>query len=325
MGKSKSKKGKQMTTNYTQYGTYSNCHTGSTLIFDKDNVEVYAGGRSHNPKYSGMDLIIDLTGSLKFITWPIPKTWKSAAHLSYPNVLALEITDSQAPWQVDLDFWKAFWADLVDQSKGVIKTETDKYTVLVVCQGGHGRTGVVIGALAAAAGVVDPKKDRDDLVECIRDVYCDEAVETSTQMDYLKNVCGIKTTAKPSNVKPISTGVKVVGTVEPDIPALLKGATGTWCNGNNGTCLLILGHDGDCLSHGTNITWAEYIANGKKLKKGGDGDGKTEGKPTGKSKSYGRFDLMNRFHTWKEIMDMSDSTFRQSFGIGRSAIPAGWE
>src|SRR3990167_4530832 len=144
MGKSKrhKRKGKVMT--YSWSDSRVPCHTGSTLIFEKDNVRIYAGGRSHSPQYSEMDLIIDLTGGLKFISWPIPKGWGSAKFLSTPNVLALEITDSQAPWHVEFDFWLAFWADLVNQAKTSCKEVNSRYSVLEVCQGGHGRTGVVV-------------------------------------------------------------------------------------------------------------------------------------------------------------------------------------
>lgn len=315
-----------MTTNYTQYGYSSNnCHKGSTKVFAGSLVEVYAGGRSHDPEYSGMDIIIDLTGGLKFIKWPIPEAWRSAKFMKTPNVLALEITDSKAPWFVDLDFWKALWEDFMEQAKVTGKGTDNKYKVLVVCQGGHGRTGTVITALAIAAGVTDTKPGRDDLLACIRERYCKEAVETKDQIEYLKEVCGLVTDEVGSNTKIVTSSYTGGSTHNPavanSIPASDKGTHGGWCFGKGNQCLLKKDHKGDCLSPTDGILWDAYVKNGYKVKadnddkKGGDGQGSITASVT-QQKTYGKKGTDGVFHTWEAISKMSTADFSKAFPTG---------
>lgn len=58
-------------------------------------------------------------------------------------------------------------------------------TVEVGCIGGHGRTGTILACMAVLAGETDP-------IQFIRNIYCERAVETSSQevfVDWFKNRC----------------------------------------------------------------------------------------------------------------------------------------
>lgn len=70
--------------------------------------------------------------------------------------------------------------------KYLAKAVLDDKRVFVGCIGGHGRTGVVLSALHAHM------TGAKDSVKYVRDNYCQKAVETSSQMEFLHKHFGIK-------------------------------------------------------------------------------------------------------------------------------------
>jgi hypothetical protein len=96
--------------------------------------------------------------------------------------LVVDWPDGKEP-PVDMIWWRALVKDL-EQIDG---------NVIVFCHGGHGRTGTaltILAALTKQTGSADP-------VLWVREHYCAEAVETSSQTVYLNGV-GITTTEQPS-------------------------------------------------------------------------------------------------------------------------------
>lgn len=83
----------------------------------------------------------------------------------------------------------AWWSNLV----GLI-SKVDG-AVLLYCWGGHGRTGTAAAIIASIAGLVP---DGDDPVEWIRKVYCEKAVESVSQLDYIEKITGRKVLAGPA-------------------------------------------------------------------------------------------------------------------------------
>ena len=65
----------------------------------------------------------------------------------------------------------------------------------VSCQQGHGRTGTALVLLAHFYRAI-PKGD--DPVAWVREAYCESAVETNSQLDYIELVTGRKTSCKPA-------------------------------------------------------------------------------------------------------------------------------
>jgi hypothetical protein len=65
--------------------------------------------------------------------------------------------------------------------------------LMVCCVGGHGRTGTALSILLTLMGVVPEDADP---VTFVRDAYCDEAVETVGQLNYVGRITGRKVTAK---------------------------------------------------------------------------------------------------------------------------------
>lgn len=55
--------------------------------------------------------------------------------------------------------------------------------ILVICKGGHGRTGLVLASLIR---ILEP--DIRDPVQAIRERYCKEAIETKEQEKFVRNL-----------------------------------------------------------------------------------------------------------------------------------------
>jgi protein-tyrosine phosphatase len=70
-----------------------------------------------------------------------------------------------------------FWGELFNHIK------TSETSLLVFCEGGHGRTGTALAALLIANGFT-----AREAVEYIRKEYCPKAVETRVQETYLLEV-----------------------------------------------------------------------------------------------------------------------------------------
>ena len=105
------------------------------------------------------------------------------------NVLCVDWPDMQAPL-LDRGFWMALAEDL-----GKITGKAAIY-----CMGGHGRTGT---ALCALAQVVQhpPAVESGDIIQWIREVYCAEAVETASQVEYLRRELKVVTSVKSGGSK----------------------------------------------------------------------------------------------------------------------------
>ena len=160
-------------------------HKGNIAIIAlKSGKTIYGGGISKGAYAEGGALLIDLTSAksaqsmckamettsknelvLKFV-----KDWGSADYLNIP------IIDGSAP-----AYPRKFWEQLFDMIKLLDKN------VLIVCQGGHGRTGTVLSILLGLfCDVTDP-------VQKCREIYCEDAVETNAQLDYVEEITGLKT------------------------------------------------------------------------------------------------------------------------------------
>lgn len=100
------------------------------------------------------------------------------------QVISIDWPDMQAP---GLD--RAFWEALAEDLAGI----TGKAAIF--CIGGHGRTGTALSTLAHITNYA-PAMDHGDVVQWIRDTYCPDAVETTSQVDYLRKVIGVKTAAQ---------------------------------------------------------------------------------------------------------------------------------
>ena len=176
-----------MTTGYsaTNYSSWNCSHNGSVLVAKRGDIELYGGGTSKGVTCTGMDIVLDLTGNYSPTAWPLPESWKSRALILPPRVIKMSVQDMKAPWDIDMHFWKVFWGDLVNEA--VIKKGVShrRLRVLTLCMGGHGRTGTITAALLKASGFKVPD---GDYVGFIRNRYCNKAVESADQIEYLRTL-----------------------------------------------------------------------------------------------------------------------------------------
>ena len=166
------------------------CHTGNPLVFEAQGVKVYAGGNTRNGGWMQMnpkpDLAIGPQGVIRTSRTmdSFPLGWLCGSKVDTkktPLLIELEWPDYSIPTNVGRDFW----VQLVDD----IKTNGIK-SVSTQCMGGHGRTGV---QLCILAHMMIPQeqhtwKDAGELIQYIRDVYCDHAVEAPSQQKYIADV-----------------------------------------------------------------------------------------------------------------------------------------
>lgn len=149
------------------------------------------GGRETQvmPRADEFDCIISLLGHYKS---PVSKftisrgsrrvfSQLAAYQQRRNNVLCVDWPDMQAP-HLDKGFWEALAEDL-----GKIPGKAAIY-----CMGGHGRTGTALSALAQV--VQHPAAiESGDVIQWVRDVYCADAVETASQIEYLRRVLKVQT------------------------------------------------------------------------------------------------------------------------------------
>jgi len=92
-----------------------------------------------------------------------------------PEELCLDIEDREAP-RLSPKFWYAL-RDLIVKHR---------YTKIIpCCFGGHGRTGTVACCLLVAFGVAG---SAESAVKLVRKTYCERAVESKAQIDYINAV-----------------------------------------------------------------------------------------------------------------------------------------
>ena len=177
--------------NTTSY-SYTPCHEGNVHVFTHQGISVYGGGNLKDPEPNKVDIVLDLDRNVHTASWEndLPEDWSCRNQsTSKTKVLDLYIKDMYAPEHVDAGFWKLFWNDLRKEAH----KNGGKLSILVMCQGGHGRTGVVLASLimASAYNKVGIPEDVHP-VTWLRDNYCDKAVESQRQCDYLKRLWNMR-------------------------------------------------------------------------------------------------------------------------------------
>lgn len=169
-------------------------HYGNVFVLEKKDVRIWGGGISRGAAVNAGMIVINLTETesfgaknpIKVVGFDLPEMekWQKVRYISIP------VQDMKAPL-VHPDFWY----DLVDALINLAKKEGG-VDILVVCQGGHGRTGTVLSILA---GILMPELDNP--VEFIRKEYCEEAVETQSQELYVRDVLDMDFPISEYNVK----------------------------------------------------------------------------------------------------------------------------
>ena len=190
------------TTTKTTWATPSkaNCHTGQNKIFTTTGgIDVYGGGRNRAGGWWKAPVVVDLAMGPDETMAPfnksalsggtiVPAGWSCddyTGRIDPPKyMIELDFPDFGVP-QVDKLFWYALCDDIVEHDIKTISTQ---------CAGGHGRTGVQLCILYYLLNDDDVKStitDAGQLIELIRELHCDHAVETDGQQRYIAHVLDI--------------------------------------------------------------------------------------------------------------------------------------
>lgn len=161
------------------YVTVKSCtHTPQHVINGKE-YNIYAG-REWDVKNdaNNYDIILNLTGYQLNKHHIIPMSdlnkWSKKTHHKYKEI-CLDWPDMGI-----VDLPKEFWLDLIKYFK------KNNSKVLMFCMGGHGRTGTAMATLMVLGLEYSPEK----AVTWIRENYCNKAIETWNQLNYVYSMIG---------------------------------------------------------------------------------------------------------------------------------------
>ncbi len=171
------------------------CHDGPQFAFELGKSRIW-GSKADDVKdtVEDWDLMIPLVGD--------HDTYTPRNHISSndeaKDLLPLELTEPYIPAILSID-WPDFGVPFISAVwwKGLVRFLQDfDGEVVFFCQGGHGRTGTALTIVSLLGDV-----NSSDAVECplywIRENYCDHAVETFEQVDYIEKLTGKQIWSQP--------------------------------------------------------------------------------------------------------------------------------
>lgn len=182
----------QKTTTYVQSSYTKSCHKGNTVVYKAENgSKLEIGGWNNGATFDWNTHVIDLTG-LEHKYWDIPVAYDEASKgflpflmQAYAGWLSLPFPDYGTPKGLQT---LEQWVGIADTIKGILDSGHD---VLVACHGGHGRSGLFCSIVGYLLNIKDDPTWASP-VEKIRQMHCDEAVETYAQEKFVYDVLGLR-------------------------------------------------------------------------------------------------------------------------------------
>jgi len=156
-------------------------HKGNVLVFQTKNVRVYGGGSSRGAYLIPGGIVLDLAGGMVGNGLVTVTGFDCQALLSHIKTRSVDVhwTDGDIiSWSIEA--WKGLLSDLETEAQ----KQKKPLDVLVACIGGHGRTGTALAIMAYWSSVIPPGQNP---VTWIRKNYCQEAVETKRQEQYVED------------------------------------------------------------------------------------------------------------------------------------------
>lgn len=195
---------------------WSTCsHDGVVKVMAIGSCVIYAGSRVEVQAFDDWTLAIVCGDTSLLPKGRVFMSERAAAmllDLGVPVVPHLRINwaDSDTPGLSD--HW---WQKLVAALRKI------DGMVSVNCMGGHGRTGTCLAILASLSGAC---KKTDDPVAWVRKVYCEDAVETKSQIDYVEAITGCEVAVKGSRIYTPVTPAASTGYWDDEKGVWIKGA-----------------------------------------------------------------------------------------------------
>lgn len=177
-------KGRKQTT-FWQDNLWKNCHTGNVLLSDKP-IRLYGGGCTRGLQIYKNSIMIDLGNVIDFTPVEfhgLEPTQSLKNSVNDYSLIRIEWADGSVP-SLPMLFWDELAEMLIEQNRPVV----------CCCVGGHGRTGTALAILAHKFGITGERCP----VQWVRLNYCDEAVESLSQIEYIEDMTGQIVMAKPS-------------------------------------------------------------------------------------------------------------------------------
>ena len=182
--------------------TYAKCNHNKPFLVFKTPLRVWAGAAFHNCKPPKNALVVDLADSYSPVLIAEGFRLPTKYNVSYKR-LNVNWPDFSTP-----DITKDMWYGL---AKILAKESSD---IFIACKGGHGRTGTALSILGRLWGAIPADVDP---IERIRDIYCEEAVETWSQIYYVEDTLDIKSKETPPTTwKSTTTTTPLIGGVHDD-------------------------------------------------------------------------------------------------------------
>ncbi len=183
-------------TGTTNWSSYSCGHDGPVEVMKIGEATIWAGSWREMDHNFNFDLRIRLNDAFslrdadtlfRFDTRANKMLGEDLVTLDYPPTLSIEWSDFGTP-----PIEQKWWVDLVAKIKTLGPIHIGIY-----CMGGHGRTGTALSILAHFSEQ-DIGKCKDT-VDWVRTVYCDEAVESWAQIEYIQDITGEALTSYPTS------------------------------------------------------------------------------------------------------------------------------
>lgn len=208
--KNKTKNTPQSTPNTGKGGTITNkpytqttytrpvCHKGNTTVYTAPNgAKLQIGGWTNAATFDWNTHVIDLTG-LEHKYWDIPIAYDEASKAFLPFLMQAYAGWLSLPFP---DYGTPAGLKTFEQWQGITKTITkilsEGHDVLVACAGGHGRSGLFCAIVGYILNIADDPTWASP-VEKMRQIHCDEAIETYAQEKFVYDVLGLR--IKPQHV-----------------------------------------------------------------------------------------------------------------------------
>ena len=141
--------------------------------------------------------VIDLTGTRTLTSQDIEPA-NDAGRVAFKNIL--ETAGTTIPilhlyikdFDIPNDMKDYHWLALAEDIEAIMREGKD---VLIACQGGHGRTGMVVAIIAR---ILRPDITGLDPITWLRKHYCQEVVETQSQINYVYDMLDLP---RPPEIK----------------------------------------------------------------------------------------------------------------------------